>query len=68
MSSKDDYMSKLDAYIDMRIREHEPGVRASEITRGSSTRADLVEALERLISETLRQPATERDQQNLGHH
>ncbi len=68
MSSAGDFMSKLDAYIDTRIREHKPGVRAVDVTSDSSTRADLIEALNRLISETPRQPATEPDQQNPGHH
>jgi len=70
MSSADDFMSKLDAYIDTRIREHKPGVYAVEVNTGdSSTRMDLVQALERLIRETLRQPAEpEREQQSPGHH
>jgi hypothetical protein len=68
MSSADDFVNKLDAYIDMRIREHKPGTRAAEVTRDSSAGADLVEALERLIRETPRQPEPEREQQNPGHH
>jgi hypothetical protein len=68
MSSADDFMSKLEAYIDTRIREHKPGVRTVDFTSDSSARAELVEALNRLISETPRQPAAERDQQNPGHH
>jgi hypothetical protein len=69
MSSTDDFMSKLDAYIDMRIREHKPGIGAAEVARDRSTRAGLAEALEMLIRETSRQPADiEREQQNPGHH
>ena len=70
MSTADDFMDKLDAHIDMRLREHEPGVRAVEFnTRDRPARADLIRALERLIRETPREPADpERGQQNPGHH
>ena len=70
MNRADDFMNKLDAYIDMCLREHRPGVHAVEFnTRDSPARADLVQALERLIRETPREPAdSERGQQNPGHH
>jgi hypothetical protein len=71
MSTADDFMDKLDAHIDMRLREHEPGVRAVEFnTRDSSARADLIRALERLIRETPRHPGEpgREQQQNPGHH
>ena len=70
MSSADDFMSKLDAYIDTRIREHKPEVRAVDVnTRDSSARAELAQSLEKLIRETLRQEVDyQREQQNPGHH
>jgi hypothetical protein len=70
MNSADDFMNQLDAYLEMCLREHTPGVRAVEFnTRDRPARADLIRALERLIRETPREPADpERGQQNPGHH
>ena len=70
MNNADDFMNKLDAYIDMCLREHKPGVHAVEFnTRDSPARADLVSAIERLIRETPRKSADhERGHQNPVHH
>jgi hypothetical protein len=70
MSSADDFMSSLDAYVDRRTGEHQSGVHTADVnTQGGSTRTDLVQALQRLIRETPRHPAElERDQQNPSHH
>jgi hypothetical protein len=53
MSSADDFMNSLDAYVDRRIGEHQSGVHTADVnTQGGSTRTDLVQALQRLIRET----------------
>jgi hypothetical protein len=69
MSSADDFMNKLDVYIATCLREHKPGLHAVDVKTGdSTTRGDLVHALERLVRDTAREAVEYERKQNPGHH